>query len=617
MRKYATRVLALSLLALTIWSVASPMVAAQQELWGNSTTGPWVDNLVFEVIQDDTQQVLALIDGDVDIIGGQLDPAFLDQLYDAEDVEVYDILRFGYGLVEINCGKYPMNITNYRRALAFALDKHRVIEDGWLGLSELLDCHIPRQHPASIEEDMLYHYYDENIDEGARLLARAGFEDTDGDGWLEGPGPAGPGTVELETIVVEGHPTTQIDIFVDTVVQALLNLNISAEARQTSFNDYNPRLNYHGDYDMVFHGTGWNSLDLDFYARDMSTPYINTPLYNTPNWSNASWDERVDTVLHSTDYDEIIENVKEMEEIWVHAQPALIMYQNTYFTAARTDNFEGITPTIFDGAPSSETNMRIHRTSGDVIGGTYTWANPLDILSFNHYSVNSAYAQNILNMMFDSLVDINEDGNDINWMCEDFEVLTHADDASVPEGHTRILVDVIQNATWSDGTQITAEDFAFSLNYMRDHVPVAGADLVDMVACYAPTTYELFCEFNSESYWHWHSVSYKNVIPSQVWLEHADAYDEYQPSPSTLDDMVVSGPFKPSAWVQGDFVEMEQNPDYFKNPRLLDRPTTETTETTTTTTEPPPPDYTMALVAGAVGAAVVILVGGYLVMRQR
>ena len=615
MRKYAARVLAFSLLVLTIWSIGSPLVSAQQELWGNEFTGPWVDKIVFEVIQDDTQQVLALIDGDVDIIGGQLDPAFLDQLYDAEDIVVSDILRFGYGITEINCEKYPMNITNFRRALAFAMDKHRVIEDGWLGLSQLLDCHIPRQHPASIEEEMTYHYYDENLDEGARLLALEGFVDSDEDGWLEGPGPDGPGTVELEPIVVEGHPTTQIDIFVDVIVTALHNLNISAEARQTSFQDYNPRINYHGDYDMVFHGTDWNSLDLDFYARDSSTEYINTPFYNSPNWSNATWDSYVDTVLRSTDYDEILAAVKAMEEIWVYAQPAIIMYQNTYFTAYRDDVFEGVTPSWNDGAPSQFTNMRVHQKTGNVIGGTYTWANPLDILSFNHYSVNSAYAINIQNMLFDSLVNIDPEGNDINWMCEDFTVLTHDDDATVPEGNTRILVDVIQNATWSDGTAITAEDFAFSLNFMRDHVPVAGADLVDMVACYAPTTYQLFCEFNSESYWHWHSVSYKSVIPRDVWLPYADNYDNYQPDPSTLDDMVLSGAFIPTTWVQGDFVELEQNENYWKNPRLIQPE--EPTGPTSPTTSDPPPDITMGLVAGAVGAAVVILVGGYLVMRQK
>jgi ABC-type transport system substrate-binding protein len=543
-------------------------------------TGPWVDKLVFEVIQDDTQQVLALIDGDVDIIGGQLDPAFLDQLYDAEDVEVSEILRFGYGITEINCKKYPMNITNFRRALAFAMDKNRIIEEGWLGLSELLDCHIPRQHPASIEEDMLYHYYDENISEGTRLLAKAGFEDSDEDGWLEGPGPDGPGTVELGTIVVEGHPTTQIDIFVDVVVQALLELNINAEARQTNFQDYGYPFRYFNDFDIKFHGVNWNSLDLDFYARDMSTNFINTPLYNTPNWSNATWDMYADIVLHSTDYDEIIEAVKKMEEVWVCSCPAIVMYQNSYFTAYRTDRFEGVTHTILEGAPNFYTNLRIHQKSGNEIGGTYTWANPLDVLSFNHYSINSAYADNVLQMLYDSLVRIAPDGNDISWLCTDFIVLTHDDDESVPEGHTRILVDMVQNTTWSDGTPITADDIAFSLNFMRDNVPVAGAELVDMITCYAMSTYELFCEFDSESYWHWHAISYKSVIPRQIWINYSDAYDEYQPSPSSLNEMIVSGAFLPTDWVQGDFVELKQNPLYFRNPRSL--PVTITTETTTT-----------------------------------
>ena len=586
---------------------------------GNQWTGPWVDSIIFEVIQDDNQQVLDLIDGDVEIIGGQLDPALLDQLYDSDDVEVSEILRFGYGIIEINCGKYPMNITNFRRAVAFALDKHRIIEEGWLGLAELLDCHIPRQHPASIEEEMDYHYYDENITKGARLLALEGFIDSDDDGWLEGPGPDGPGTVELDPIIVEGHPTTQIDIFVDTVVQALFNLNISAEARQTSFNDYNPRLGWPGDFDMVFHSINWNNLDLDFYARDMSTDYIHTPLYNEPDWSNATWDLYAETVLHSTDYDEIIETVKKMEKLWVHSCPEIVLFQNSYFTAYRTDEFEGVTPTILKGVPSFYTNLRIHQKNGDTYGGTYTWANPLDILSFNHYSVNSAYADNILQMLFDSLVKIGPDGNDILWMCDDFTVMTHDDSASIPEGHTRITVDVVQNATWSDGTPITADDVAFSLNFMRDHVPVAGAELVDMAVCYAPSMFELVCEFDSESFWHWHAISYKNIIPRQIWLEYADAYDEYQPSPSTLNEMIVSGAFIPTTWVQGDFVEVQQNPIYFRNPRCLpDFTTVETTTTNTNTSqslfmpiELPISIQTLGFIGGLYISLIVILVLDY------
>ena len=548
---------------------------------GNQWTGPWVVKIVYKVVQDDVEGFLALLDGEVDILGCPLPK--VDVLEYPEDLEVSDVLRLGYGIIYINCDKYPMNITNFRRAVSFALDKHRVIEDGWLGLAQLLDCHIPMQHPASIEEEMEYHYYDENIAEGARLLALEGFVDSDDDGWLEGPGPKGPGTIELDTIIVEGHQNTQIDIFLDTVVQALLSLNISVDVRHFEDREY---WKYYADFDMEFHYFDWHSLDLDFYARDMSTEFINTGFYNKPDWSNETWDLYAEIVLHSTDYDEIIETVKKMEEIWVHSCPGIVMFQNSRYTAYRTHRFEGVTPTILEGAPNFYTNLRVHQKTGDIYGGTYTWANPLDILSFNHYSWNTAYADNILQMLFDPLVRIGPDGNDILWLCDDFTIQTHDDDSSVSEGHTRITVDIVQNATWSDGTPITADDVAFSLNFMRDCVPVVNAELIDMVTCYAPSTFKLLCEFDSESFWHWHAISYKSIIPSQIWVDYTDAYDEYQPLPANISEMVLSGPFLPTTWKQGEYTELVQNPYYFRNPRLLpDTPTASQTTTSDNTTD--------------------------------
>ena len=535
---------------------------------GNQWTGPWVDKIVYRVMPNESDRFLALIDGDVDIIGGRISPSFLDIQW-AEGIEVVEFLKLGYGIVEINCAKYPMNMTNFRRAVAFALDKNRIIEKGWLGLALLLDCHIPQQHPASIEDKLDYHYYDKQIEIGAKLLAQEGFVDSDDDGWLEGPGPEGAGTIELETIIVEGQATPQVEIYVETMIQALLDLGINAESRLSSIFDYDPRPRafYHGEYDMLFHEEEWSDFDLDFYARDHSSEYINTPLYNTPNWSNATWDSYADTVLHSTDYDEIIETVRKMEEIWVHSCPAIVLFQPTYFTAFRYDGFENITPTIFEGAPSFFTNLKVRPKDRVTLGGTYTWAIPTDILSFNHFSMNSPYAESILMMIFDSLIKIDPKGNDMLWMCESYTIRTHEDNPSIPENHTRIIVNIVQNATWSDGTPITAEDFAFSLNFMRDHVPLAGVELIDMVSCYTPTNDKLICEFDSESYWHWHAISYKSVIPRHVWLEHADNYDEYQPQPEAVDEMIVSGPFIPSTWVQGVYTELIQNPLYLRNPR--------------------------------------------------
>ena len=266
-----------------------------------------------------------------------------------------------------------------------------------------------------------------------------------------------------------------------------------------------------------------------------------------------------------------------MEHVWVEDCPAIVLFQSNYITAYRTDSFEGIIIDSFKGAPNFYTNLRIHLLEGDVLGGTYTWANPLDTLSFNHFSVNHDCADNILDMLFDPLVRIDPNGNDIPWMCLDYSVETHLDNPDVQEGHTEIIVDIINNASWSDSTPVTANDFAFSILFIRDNIPELAIDLEALTACYAYTPSRLFCEFNTESYWHWHSIAYKYVIPEQIWAEYDPIYYEYQPSPLTIQEMVVSGPFIPTTWVQGDFVELSANDNYWKNPRLI-------------STQTPPPD---------------------------
>jgi len=86
-------------------------------------------------------------------------------------------------------------------------------------------------------------------------------------------------------------------------------------------------------------------------------------------------------------------------------------------------------------------------------------------------------------------------------------------------------------------------------------------------------------------------------------------WNEYSPEPPS-DAMVTSGPFNVSEYVAGEFTELTYNPLYFHR---LDRPT----DGDMTTPGATPTDLTLALVAGAAGAAVVILIGGYVLMRQR
>jgi ABC-type transport system substrate-binding protein len=589
----------------------SPIFAsAQTTLPGTLKNGPYIDKLVFNVITQDDQQVLALQDDEIDLIGDMVDPSFLDTLIEAENIDVANVLRNGYGYTVINTAKYPMNITAFRRALAFALDKEAISDDVWDGLSSPQDSCVPQVNPGTIEGLLPYTYYEANPVLGNQMLDDAGFAIPTGETYRRAPNG------QPFDILVECAQSSNIAIEVgQKVAEALTALHIQAVSQPTDFYEYLNRLYFHGDFDMVFLGSSFNNFDLDWLAYEYWSEYADEPYWNFANFRNASYDSWRDQLLHATYWDGaggVLEAALAMQEVWVFQSPMIICYENTLLSAYRTDKFEGFVNDVSDGVPGWWTNYKVHLKDelGGPFGGTFRWSNPLDIDTFNFMVSSSAYTMNVLNQLYDSLIQQDMDGNDVLWLAESYTAETHDDNPSVPDGYTRFTFDLVQNATWSDGTQLTAEDVAFSLNYFRDSPGNPyGADLTEMTAAYAPTTYRVIVEFGSESYWHLHTAAYKPVIPKAVFEDIGlNGWNTWNPNPPT-GEMITSGPFNISDYVAGEFTELTYNPNYvFGLNHEAGTPTGGDTGLG---------DLTMAIVAGAVGAAVVILVGGYVLMRQR
>ncbi len=635
------RVLALVLVAAFTFMAISPIFAtAQFTVPGGYKNGPYVDKIVYNVIEGDDQQVLALQNNEIDLIGDMVDPAFLASLQASENIDIVNVLRNGYGYMSINTAKNPFNYTDFRRAIAFALDKQAISDDAWDGLSEPQDSCVAKVNPFSCEGLLPYTYYEANVELGNQMLDDLGMVIDPISGYRLTPNG------DAFDILVECSQSSNIAIEVgQKVADALTELHIDAVSEPTDFYEYLNRLYFHGDYDMVFLGSGFNTFDVDWIAYEYWSEFADEPYYNFANWQNATYDSWRDQLLHATEYEDVYEAAFKMQEIWVHACPMIICYENILLSAYRTEKFEGLVNSVIDGVPGWWTNYKVHLKpgqSGAPWGGTFRWSNPLDLDTFNTMTSTSAYTQNVLQMLYDNLITIDEHGNDILWLAEDYFAETHADNPSVPAGHTRFTFDMIQNATWTDGTPLTAADVAFTLNYFRDSPGNPyGPDLAEMTAAYAPTTYRMVVEFRTESYWHLHTVAYKPILPKHMFLPRGlDGWNTWDPQPP-VEKMVTSGPFNVSDYVAGEFCELTVFPDYFYSgprdevwptttagPTTTPAPTTTTTEpgttteTTTTTEEPTTPvapvqDFTMAIVAGAVGAAVVILVGGYVLLRQK
>ncbi len=522
--------------------------------------GGYVDEISYTPIGQDDDQIAALLNDEIDLIGSAVDPTFFQTLTEAENVEVVKTLRNGYGYITINCGKYPLNFTDFRRAIAFAVDKQKVSDEVWDGFSEPIDSVIPKVNPFSAEAKLGYSYYSANIELGNSFLDASGFIDIDDDGFREAPDGSD------FNIVIECAQSSNIAIEVGKIFEeAMLALDIDTESVPTDFYDYLNRLYFHGDYDMAFIGQSFSDFDVDWLAHEYISAYADEPYFNYPNFQNATYDSWSDQLLHSNTYNEVYEAAIEMQKIFAHECPIIFCYENYILHAHRTDTFVGWQNDAQYGVPSWWTNYKAHLKdmSNGTTGGTLRWSKATTSTNYNFMTSQTAYDHDVNQMFWDSMLRRNVDGNLIPWLASDYKVEMHDDNSNVPSGHTRITFDLIQNAVWTDGMPITASDVAFTLNYYRDGAGNPyGGDLGELYNVVAVSSYQVVIEFSSESYWHLTTVGLKPIIPKHDFeFIGAENWDSW-----SLSDVATSGPYKLKS--SGSTVVLEYNPLYFY-PRIM------------------------------------------------
>ena len=124
------------------------------------------------------------------------------------------------------------------------------------------------------------------------------------------------------------------------------------------------------------------------------------------------------------------------------------------------------------------------------------------------------------------------------------------------------------NVKWSDGQPLTADDVAFTYNYVVKNqmanmalatTGIVGAKVID------PTTVEIDCSRPKADMEH----IFLPILPKHVW-EHVDpkaAQTTYLNPPP----IVGSGPFYTTAFKKGAYVEMVRNPYYWGKKPAVDK----------------------------------------------
>ena len=510
-RRCVVAALAVAVLLVSLEAVPAPCVESLPE---STKLGPYINKLIFKVIPNSDEQVFALLNDEIDAIGDSVSPTYLSRLMEAEDIEVTETFMNSYGYVAINTGRYPFNITGFRRAVAFGVDKERISREVWDGLSVPLDSVIPRANPFSIEGNSPYTYYKANVPLGNQLLDEMGFLDTDSDGFREAPDGSNFDVVVGTTVFASIFEEVR-----QVFLEGLRGLHLNASSLGPFF-DWPSWECCDIDYDMMFLHTRFTTMDVDWLAYEYWSSYAGERYWNLPQFENASYDSWRDQLLHSTDYDEVYEAATEMQKILLYQCPVIVLYENVFLSAYRTDRFEGQVNEVDDGIPGWWTKFKVHLkiSLGGPFGATFRLSNSMDIDTFNFMATGSRYTMNVLDQLYDSLIKRDPGGRDMMWLAESYFTETHSDNPDVPEGHTRFVFNVIRNASWTDRFNLTAEDVSFTINFYREAPGNPyGADLADLTAAYAPNKYQLVVEFATESYWHLHTIGYMPIIPEHIF----------------------------------------------------------------------------------------------------
>jgi ABC-type transport system substrate-binding protein len=606
------RVLSLALAVSFVLMALSPALSVSAvDVPSDLNVGPFVDHVVFKTAGPDA--VLSMQAGEIDLMTGFVHGEQLPLLEADPDIAVFSALRNGYGHITINCRDYPLNISGFRRAFAYAFDKTRVTVEIMDGFSQEHDSLVPYTSSWCIEDEMPYHYYTSQSEIGNRILDDLGFEIDTVTGWRNAPDGT-PFDVVIEYAAsspeVAGG-TSQIG------VDALNSLHVNAHTRASDFYEYMSRLDSHGNYDMIFYAFQFSYDEVDWLAYEYWSEYASTPYQNACNFANDSYDSWRDQLLHSTVYEEVYEASAQMQLILQENVPRLVVYMNTYFQPYRIDTFTGHVEDRGNYIAGMWTLRKIHRIDGGR-GGTVNIASA-DPETFNIFLYSTTYASYIIRNLWPRLYFAGPDQKPWPDLAEGFVIQTHTDNPDVPVGHTRFIVDIIQNATWADGTPVTGEDVAFTFTYLLETAAYGNPTVIhDLEAAYAISPYRVVVEYNTESYWHVYDFLHLIIIPKHIFNDvdgiGYEGWNTWNPVFDPADPHVTCGPFTLTDVQLGEFYELTANPDFHYYPEYS---VTDYTAFTGTNTGGAPFNAALALAAGTVSAAAVILVGSYALLRGK
>ena len=298
--------------------------------------------------------------------------------------------------------------------------------------------------------------------------------------------------------------------------------------------------------------------------------------YNNPRYNSEKVNELINEQKRTFDQDERAKNVKQLQT----------MLMNPPDEQPDVENFEDgpgpILPAIHDHLLNMYNNANWEgfvQVPGLGLKNWWTWTGvkpktddkqllaiyPSE-LEFSLSPLNSSEANRIAQrLIHDKLARVGEDGLAKPSLAKDWE---YADDGS------SVTYNLREGQKFHDGEPLTAEDVAFTFNYMKEwETPFYASAVTSMkkdgATAVDDTTVKI--EFSEpDATWDIVTAARITILPKHIWSnvpDNVSAAKPYEFSPTESEyGLIGSGPFQFENWRRGDQIQLSVNSDHWMAP---------------------------------------------------
>lgn len=334
------------------WSTDNPKPAGDVAL--EVVNGPFVDTIVYKIYGNKQVTIQALIAGDIDYIFNPtgLTAGEAEQLKGQKDIKVVSNPQLGFRYLAFNMRKFPMNVKEFRQAIAALIDRDFICNQVLQGRA------IPLATPVPPANSFWYNSAVKTIGEGlsmgeryqlaVSLLKKAGFKwdtepvidpkdtknpiKTPGKG-LKGPDGKAVPTVTLMSPGMDYDPMrAQTAMYIE---QWAKNIGIPLNLKLTDFNEIVTKAFDDVDFDMYMLGWGIGRVPTYFksfwHSSEMAPEGFNTPGYNNPEF-----DALVEEFEYADTFEQARKAIFEAQRLLAEDLPYIILFTNPMIEAYRT-----------------------------------------------------------------------------------------------------------------------------------------------------------------------------------------------------------------------------------------------------------------------------------------